>query len=241
MKVLHSIILLLSLIGLSLTQEYVTSDPSSYQFNYTTSDSDANKVSKEEQGSANGQVNGKYGYADKLNECYFQPDGRYYQPGSSWHPYLPPFGINKCSLCTCQNITLKVTCRRHFTCPPLACDPEQSVREHPTDCCKKCPDSIQVKSLDGAFASDDGTNLADSNLDTQTTGVCVLLGRLYPNGHRWHPHVTPFGEIRCVKCVCKNGSIKCNRLKCPRGKCTNSPMMKKCCPNCGDDQKSIND
>lgn len=64
MKVLHSVIILLSCICQSLTQEYIGSDPASYQFSYNTGDTGAAKMFREEQRSANGQVNGKYGYVD---------------------------------------------------------------------------------------------------------------------------------------------------------------------------------
>lgn len=64
MNFCHSVILLLPFIGLTMTQEYVNSDPASYQFSYNTGDSGPAKMFREEQRAASGQVTGKYGYVD---------------------------------------------------------------------------------------------------------------------------------------------------------------------------------
>ena len=61
--------------------------------------------------------------------------------GTKWHPYLPPFGFDMCSICTCIPDSLEIECRRSVTCPPLTCDEEEAYRENPTDCCKRCPNA----------------------------------------------------------------------------------------------------
>lgn len=33
--------------------------------------------------------------------CFYEGDKRYYKIGTSWHPYVPPFGYSKCAICTC--------------------------------------------------------------------------------------------------------------------------------------------
>lgn len=66
--------------------------------------------------------------------------------GTKWHPYLPPFGFDRCSVCTCVPNSLVIECRRSVSCPPLTCEEDEAFRENPMDCCKKCP--ISVKAMD---------------------------------------------------------------------------------------------
>ena len=87
---------------------------------------------------------------DSRNECFFDGDKKMHAVGTKWHPYLPPFGFDRCSLCTCLPRELRVECRRSVTCPPLMCEESEAFRENPMDCCKRCP-SVSVR----AFASPD--------------------------------------------------------------------------------------
>ena len=34
--------------------------------------------------------------------CYFEGDQKMHAPGTTWHPFVPPFGYIKCALCTCK-------------------------------------------------------------------------------------------------------------------------------------------
>lgn len=84
----------------------------------------------------------------KDNECYFEGDRKKHLAGTKWHPYLPPFGFDLCSLCTCLPGSLEIQCRRSVTCPPLTCEEHEAFRENPSDCCKRCPVVVPVKAFD---------------------------------------------------------------------------------------------
>lgn len=77
--------------------------------------------------------------ADGRNDCYFEADKKWHMAGTKWHPYLPPFGFDRCSLCTCVPNALVIECKRSVTCPPLTCSESEAYRENPMDCCKRCP------------------------------------------------------------------------------------------------------
>lgn len=83
------------------------------------------------------------------NECYFDGDKKKHLAGTKWHPYLPPFGFDLCSLCTCIPDSLEIECKRSVTCPPLTCAEEEAYRENAGDCCKRCPNSV-VRALESS-------------------------------------------------------------------------------------------
>jgi len=37
-----------------------------------------------------------------LSGCYFEGDQKMHAPGTTWHPFVPPFGFIKCAVCTCK-------------------------------------------------------------------------------------------------------------------------------------------
>ena len=79
--------------------------------------------------------------------CFFEGDKQFHGAGTKWHPYLPPFGFDRCSLCTCRVDTLNITCQRNVACPPLSCPEYEAFRENPMDCCKRCPVVVPVKAI----------------------------------------------------------------------------------------------
>lgn len=79
--------------------------------------------------------------------CYFEGDKRVHLAGTKWHPYLPPFGFDLCSTCTCLIDSLTIECSRSVQCPPLTCPEKEAFRENPMDCCKRCPVVLHVKSM----------------------------------------------------------------------------------------------
>ncbi|RWS17646.1 chordin-like protein [Dinothrombium tinctorium] len=137
--------------------------------------------------------------------CYFEGEKKYHVVGSKWHPYIPPFGFDKCSICTClSNLTIK--CERIVTCPPLPCPDYEAYRENAMDCCKRCPNAIPVKSvatLDQLGDQRASSGWLKSPNELLSAGGCALKGRVYANGDEWHPTVQPFGEVKCVRCRCK--------------------------------------
>lgn len=77
--------------------------------------------------------------SESRGDCYFEADKKWHMAGTKWHPYLPSFGFDRCSLCTCLPNSLSIECKRSVTCPPLTCSESEAYRENPMDCCKRCP------------------------------------------------------------------------------------------------------
>ncbi|XP_074658302.1 uncharacterized protein LOC141911219 [Tubulanus polymorphus] len=65
---------------------------------------------------------------------------------------------------------------------------------------------------------------------------CMLGGKFYQVGEKWHPELQPFGKLNCTTCHCKeNGKVSCWRKSCPRLNCRNPRIVAgKCCPICPD-------
>ncbi|XP_023707586.1 dorsal-ventral patterning protein Sog isoform X2 [Cryptotermes secundus] len=153
--------------------------------------------------------------------CYLA--GQFYPAGKSWHPYLPPSGFELCAVCTCDANTLEVQCPR-VQCPPLTCNEHEAFRPDKKACCKQCP----IKSEDGKVPMDqqspNGTLTHRTDVDILASGGCnyPATGEVFENGHEWHPKVHSHGEVKCVLCRCKDGSIKCERKRCLRSSCTPS-------------------
>ncbi|GFS67382.1 dorsal-ventral patterning protein Sog [Nephila pilipes] len=175
--------------------------------------------------------------------CYFgQGDQKYHPAGSRWHPYVPPFGFSKCSLCFCEPKTLAVKCER-ITCPPLTCPDKESYRENSNACCKKCPASVSVKAgiivppSKGQLGDQGGEKMIEKEI--LANGGCKYRGQPYRNGDEWHPTIDPYGIEKCVKCHCKDGRAKCKRKKCPKETC---PVKVQgddgCCERCIDTASS---
>ncbi|XP_032668082.1 dorsal-ventral patterning protein Sog [Odontomachus brunneus] len=151
--------------------------------------------------------------------------GQYHLAGSSWHPYLPPVGFDTCAVCTCDAVTLEVKCPR-VQCPPLECDEKLAVRPEKKACCRQCPATTP---RNVAAAINDTARLPrDQALpSTRRTAEEILasggckypVGGPYENGMEWHPRVHSHGEMKCVKCRCKNGEVRCDRKRCPRSLC----------------------
>lgn len=63
---------------------------------------------------------------------------QFYSAGSVWHPYLPPHGYDMCAVCTCNDVTLEISCPK-MQCPPLNCSDKVAYRPDKKACCKVCP------------------------------------------------------------------------------------------------------
>ncbi|XP_046559409.1 kielin/chordin-like protein, partial [Haliotis rubra] len=58
---------------------------------------------------------------------------------------------------------------------------------------------------------------------------CMYLRRMFRNGQKF----TPPGGDQCQTCVCRDGSVTCNKLECPELNCLNSyTPTGHCCPIC---------
>ncbi|XP_051963635.1 chordin-like [Xyrauchen texanus] len=153
--------------------------------------------------------------------CYFEGDQKMHAPGTTWHPFVPPFGYIKCAVCTCKGSTGEVHCEK-VTCPALTCS--RPIRRNPSDCCKECP------AEDTAPLDDDEMMQADG------TRHCKFGKNYYQNSEHWHPSVPLVGEMKCITCWCDHGVTKCQRKQCPLLSCSNPIRMEeKCCPECIED------
>ncbi|KYN31061.1 Dorsal-ventral patterning protein Sog [Trachymyrmex septentrionalis] len=153
--------------------------------------------------------------------------GQYHLAGSSWHPYLPPAGFDTCAVCTCDAVTLEVKCPL-VQCPPLECDEKIAVRLDKKACCRQCPPSTSLSNVTTTASSDTIRLPRDQALpSTRRTAEEILssggckypFGGPYENGMEWHPRLHSHGEVKCVKCRCKNGEVRCDRKRCPRSLC----------------------
>uniref|UniRef100_A0A8C2DWF8 Chordin n=1 Tax=Cyprinus carpio TaxID=7962 RepID=A0A8C2DWF8_CYPCA len=150
--------------------------------------------------------------------CYFEGDQKMHAPGTTWHPFVPPFGYIKCAVCTCKGSTGEVHCEK-VTCPPLTCS--QPIRRNPSDCCKECPAEDTPPLEDDEMMQADGTR------------HCKFGKNYYQNSEHWHPRVPLVGEMKCITCWCDHGVTKCQKKQCPLLSCSN-PIRRegKCCPEC---------
>uniref|UniRef100_A0A8C2DUJ5 Chordin n=1 Tax=Cyprinus carpio TaxID=7962 RepID=A0A8C2DUJ5_CYPCA len=153
--------------------------------------------------------------------CYFEGDQKMHAPGTTWHPFVPPFGYIKCAVCTCKGSTGEVHCEK-VTCPPLTCS--QPIRRNPSDCCKECPAEDTPPLEDDEMMQADGTR------------HCKFGKNYYQNSEHWHPRVPLVGEMKCITCWCDHGVTKCQKKQCPLLSCSN-PIRRegKCCPECIED------
>lgn len=155
--------------------------------------------------------------------CYFEGDQKMHAPGTTWHPFVPPFGYIKCAVCTCKGATGEVHCEK-VTCPALTCS--RPVRRSPSDCCKECPEEEEPTVEHGDMMQADGTR------------HCKFGKTFYQNSENWHPRVPLVGEMKCITCWCDHGVTKCQRKQCPVLTCTNFTRRDaKCCPECLDSKE----
>ncbi|KAH7957267.1 hypothetical protein HPB52_016978 [Rhipicephalus sanguineus] len=134
-----------------------------------------------------------------------------------------------------QPTTLTVECRR-ITCPPLSCSEKDAYRENALSCCKKCPNVIPVKSQEGSVPTqlhDQGSKKTPK--DILSSGGCQFQLQVFHNGEEWHPTVQPFGEMKCIRCHCKDGKSRCRRQRCAKLSCPIKFQKEdECCPRCAD-------
>ncbi|XP_068441938.1 chordin [Clinocottus analis] len=153
--------------------------------------------------------------------CYFEGDQKMHAPGTTWHPFVPPFGFIKCAVCTCKGSSGEVHCEK-VTCPLLLCS--RPVRRSPSDCCKACPEEAEPP-----VAS---TPHADS-MQADGPRSCKFGKSFYQNSDNWHPWVPLVGEMKCINCWCDHGVTKCQRKQCPVLTCSGIARREAaCCPEC---------
>ncbi|VVC28266.1 Chordin,CHRD,VWFC domain [Cinara cedri] len=170
---------------------------------------------------------------NSTNSCSLA--GQQFQAGSSWHPYLPPNGFDTCTLCHCNNTSLKIKCQR-MDCPPLECDQRIAIRQTKRSCCKVCPSSLQTTSkptgplVQLALSDQQMNGEVNSESEILANGGCSYpVGGPYENGQEWHPKIYSHGEVKCINCKCKDGNVRCDRKKCPKWNSCSDPCCKSVC------------
>uniref|UniRef100_A0A3Q3FU86 Chordin n=1 Tax=Labrus bergylta TaxID=56723 RepID=A0A3Q3FU86_9LABR len=159
--------------------------------------------------------------------CYFEGDQKMHAPGTTWHPFVPPFGYIKCAVCTCKGSSGEVHCEK-VTCPVLTCT--HPVRRNPSDCCKECPE--EEKTPAGLEHSD--------MMQADGPRHCKFGKNYYQNSDNWHPWVPLVGEMKCINCWCDHGVTKCQRKQCPVLTCSNITRREgACCPDCLEDDQTM--
>ncbi|XP_076251804.1 chordin short gastrulation [Rhynchophorus ferrugineus] len=137
-------------------------------------------------------------------ECFFEE--RFYRAETSWVS-----SKNPCQMCFCQNG--KTTCDT-MTCPDMNCTEGKMVNVE-GECCPVC------------------MNNTISNRDTNGQ-KCLLNGKSYSPGIKFHPFLIPSGFDVCTQCYCDplDFEIRCSRL---------NDNEKICCKNCNKKTYNIND
>ncbi|XP_014664921.1 PREDICTED: chordin-like [Priapulus caudatus] len=152
--------------------------------------------------------------------CYFEGDKTWHAAGTSWHPYIPPFGFSPCALCTCR------VCRLFARAFVRACVYHIIKKVERTEANVVTLHEEGIQSIQVA---------KEVHLDYKPDGGCSFKNEYYGNGDRWHPRVQPFGSLACVLCRCKDGHSTCRRQKCPKLKCPRRARIQpagECCAIC---------
>ncbi|XP_029952600.1 kielin/chordin-like protein [Salarias fasciatus] len=180
---------------------------------------------------------------NNCNGCSYA--GREYNNGEEFpHPTDP------CRACSCLNGNVQCLMRR---CPPLSCPnpvsvpgeccpqcpappsgclyEERSYRhmerfQHPTDNCRVCNchnEAVQCQRKPCPFASCSHPVTQEC---CQTCDACLYEGRHRANGEAWED-----ASDRCSVCACREGSVRCERKRCPPANCKH-PVQRQCCMSC---------
>lgn len=137
-----------------------------------------------------------YDSSDVITTVKCYFEEKFYDPETSW------VSKNPCQMCFCQNG--KTTCDM-MTCPETSCTEGKMVQVD-GECCPVC------------------MNNTISSRDTNGQ-KCILNGKSYLPGTKFHPFFIPFGFDLCTECYCDpmDLEIRCSRL---------NENEKKCCKNC---------
>ncbi|XP_042352823.1 kielin/chordin-like protein [Plectropomus leopardus] len=180
---------------------------------------------------------------NNCNGCSYA--GKEYPNGEEF-----PHPTDTCRTCSCINGNVQCLMRR---CPPLPCSnpnvllgeccpqcpapPLDCVYEqrpyrhnerfyHPTDNCRSCTCTngtvhCQRKSCPFVPCSHPITQQC-----CRTCEGCLYEGQERANGETWDEASDP-----CAACVCREGSVRCEKKRCPPTNC-NHPVQRQCCMSC---------
>uniref|UniRef100_A0A3Q2NUX4 VWFC domain-containing protein n=1 Tax=Fundulus heteroclitus TaxID=8078 RepID=A0A3Q2NUX4_FUNHE len=127
------------------------------------------------------------------------------EDSSTWQPDGP------CSSCTCVN--------GETVCAPVQCPPTECL--HPTKITGETLHDIDISSADRCAPWTSGSFTCDL-----FPAGCLYQDRERANGETWDDPSDP-----CAVCVCREGSVQCERKRCPPSNC-NHPVRRDCCMSC---------
>jgi len=150
--------------------------------------------------------------------------------GEAWHPVVPPFGMIKCIVCICKSAPGNRKCSR-VICPKLDC--KSSIKPQGS-CCPICQTrknpEIQRKPPH------------QGSLFGKKKAGCLYGEKRYVHGTSWKPILPQFGMLRCVTCRCKNGRVRCRKLRCSKSaRCrlrVRKAITDPCCKHCTHQDKT---
>uniref|UniRef100_A0A3Q3D7A8 Kielin cysteine rich BMP regulator n=1 Tax=Hippocampus comes TaxID=109280 RepID=A0A3Q3D7A8_HIPCM len=164
------------------------------------------------------------------------------------HQFAHP--TDPCRTCSCINGNVQCLMKR---CPPLSCSNPHVL---PGDCCPQCPappldcelDVQTYRHGERFYSPSDRCQLCSCANGTvhcqrkpcpfdscshpvtrdccRTCQGCLYEGRERANGEMWDDASDP-----CAACVCHEGSVRCEKKRCPPSNCKH-PVQRHCCKSC---------
>ncbi|XP_041854067.1 kielin/chordin-like protein isoform X3 [Melanotaenia boesemani] len=180
---------------------------------------------------------------NNCNGCSYA--GKEYPNGQEF-----PHPTDQCRTCSCTNGNVQCLMKRcprlpcsnpnvlpgdccpHCPVPPSDCVHEQRPYRHtehfysPADNCQSCVcnnGTVRCRHKPCPFASCSHPITQDC---CRTCEGCFYEGRERANGESWDATSDP-----CTGCVCRGGTVQCERKRCPPSNC-NHPVQRQCCMSC---------
>ncbi|XP_028441200.1 kielin/chordin-like protein isoform X2 [Perca flavescens] len=180
---------------------------------------------------------------NNCNGCSYA--GKEYPNGQEF-----PHPTDTCRTCSCTNGNVQCLMKR---CPPLPCSnpnvlpgdccpqcpapPSDCVYEqqpyrhterfyHPTDSCRSCTCTNGTVHCQRNLCSFAPCSHPITQQCCRTCEGCLYEGRERANGETWDDASDP-----CAVCVCREGSVQCEKKRCPPSNC-NHPVQRQCCMSC---------
>ncbi|XP_034389852.1 kielin/chordin-like protein [Cyclopterus lumpus] len=180
---------------------------------------------------------------NNCNGCSYA--GKEYPNGQEF-----PHPTDTCRTCSCTNGNVQCLMKR---CPRLPCSNPNVL---PGDCCPQCPappsgcvyEQQPYRHTERFYhPTDNCRSCACTNGTVQcqrkpcpfvpcshpitqqccrTCEGCLYEGRERANGETWDD-----ASDQCAVCVCREGSVRCERKHCPPSNC-NHPVQRQCCMSC---------
>ncbi|KAK2842201.1 hypothetical protein Q5P01_012401 [Channa striata] len=180
---------------------------------------------------------------NNCNGCSYA--GKEYPNGQEF-----PHPTDTCRTCSCINGNIQCLMKR---CPPLPCSNPNIV---PGDCCPQCPappldcvyEQRPYRHTERFYHPTDNCRLCACTNGTvhcqrkpcpfascshpitqeccRSCEGCLYGGQERANGETWEDVSNP-----CAVCVCREGSVHCEKKRCPPTNC-NHPVQRQCCMSC---------